>query len=328
MRVDVGIPTHRRADYVREAVDSVMAQTHTDWRLIVSDDASVDETTRRALARHLQDDRIVLESQSTRLGLALNKTFLATHGTAPLVAILDDDDRWEPEFLARRVEFMRDHPEASLVFGGNIEIDEGGSAVRDMPFHVGPGLNDQGVFLRLLLRHNVVSTPSVLFRRGSFEAAGPWFDPRFGQACDWDLWIRLVLEGPAGFLAVRDSAYRRHAGQMSPDRASDELLALLDQNAERIRDRFPEAMPSPREFARQRTGLQLSVGLDALGRGRLKEGRTHARAALASNPRALLDPRTPLLLAGLISGGRLSRCIQRARRLVRRLELDVHRRRT
>ena len=114
--VDVGIATWGTSAYLGAAVDSVLSQTHGNWRLRVSHDGPDDPGARETLAPYLDDPRISYSARERRLGAAGNKTWLINEGTAPLVALLDHDDVWDPEFLARRVSFLSAHEACGSAF--------------------------------------------------------------------------------------------------------------------------------------------------------------------------------------------------------------------
>ncbi len=104
--VDIGIPVYQRAEYVAQAIESVLAQSYGDWRLTVSEDGPPTDAIRDAVEPYLADERVRYVTTGRRLGLARNKSSLAAGGHGKYVALLDDDDVWLAGWLAQRIDFL------------------------------------------------------------------------------------------------------------------------------------------------------------------------------------------------------------------------------
>src|SRR5487761_1383875 len=100
-RVSIGIPTINRSPLALRAIRSALAQTYSDVEVIVSDDASTDDTVERI--REIQDPRLVLFQQQQRLGLVGNFDFCLRHATGEFFLLLGDDDVLLPEAIERLV---------------------------------------------------------------------------------------------------------------------------------------------------------------------------------------------------------------------------------
>ena len=115
-RVTVVMPAFNVAPYLREAVDSVLAQTCGDWELLIVNDGSTDETPAIAHDYARRDPRIrVIDQQNCGLACARNTALRA--GQGEFFALLDSDDLWEPGFLQSQLEVFAQHPETGLVSG-------------------------------------------------------------------------------------------------------------------------------------------------------------------------------------------------------------------
>ncbi|MGB6932748.1 MAG: glycosyltransferase family 2 protein [Acidobacteriaceae bacterium] len=101
-RVSIGIPTINRSDLALRAIRSALAQTYSDVEVIVSDDASTDDTVERI--REIRDPRVVLFEQKQRLGLVGNFDFCLRHATGEFFLLLGDDDVLLPNAIERLVE--------------------------------------------------------------------------------------------------------------------------------------------------------------------------------------------------------------------------------
>jgi GT2 family glycosyltransferase len=307
--VDISIPVFGRSRYVGEAVESVLAQTYPHWRLTISEDRATTSAVARAVDPYLTDERIRYVTPGEHLGLARHKTWLVARGEGRYVALLDDDDRWLPDWLRRRVEFMAADPGCVLVWGGHVDIDSDGVTVGRSSPPLSAGLHSSRGFVEAMLVENVVSTPSVLFARDAYARAGGRFDDTFVHINDYELWIRLGLLGPVGVLDVQDSAYRVHPEQMSrchDPRALDHLR-LLGHVDRLLTPVHPDLRLAPAVLRRRQADRRLGVALDAAGEGRPRESARQLVAAASLAPRALASARGLAAVAATVGGRRVSR---------------------
>lgn len=114
-RVSVCIPTHDRPDFLKEAIQSVLAGTEQNFEIVVSDDASSEPT--RLAVESFRDPRIRYLKFGTG-GIAENWSNAVRNARAPYAFKLDDDDKIEPLFLAKCCDFLDKHPAVSVVFTG------------------------------------------------------------------------------------------------------------------------------------------------------------------------------------------------------------------
>jgi glycosyltransferase involved in cell wall biosynthesis len=314
--VDVGIPTAGRPDYVREAVESVLNQSLQGWRLVIQEDGPGGGDVQAAVAEYLSDPRVDYRATGEHVGAARNMSKLVQLGSAPYVGLLHDDDLWGPEFLERRVEFLHAHPACGFVFSGHLDIDAGGHLRGRSRLALPEGEHGSEVFVPIVLREDIVDTPTVLVRRSAYESVGAWFDEGIPHLYDWEIWIRLGLASNAGFLATWDASYRWHGAQSSAERhRAWEYLEVFENGCRLVAERAPELSLPPREQTRLRAGYRLSMALDELAAGRRRPALRNGLAALRLRPLAVLDRRTPAVLAGLVLGRGARRAMAALRRL-------------
>ena len=202
--------------WVREAVESTLAQTAGDLELIVIDDGSTDQTPAALTAFH--DPRLRVERRaSAGLTRALSRALELAR--APLVARLDADDVALPDRLERQRRFLDDRPDVGLLGTGARERDISGRELRI----VRPPADD-GAIRRALIRANPFVHSSVMMRRAALDQVGG-YDPSFPVAQDYDLWMRLAsvtrLANLPEPLIIRTLAH----GRVSAVRDSDRLRA-------------------------------------------------------------------------------------------------------
>ncbi len=166
---------------LRDAVDSVLAQTASDYELIVVDDGSTDETP-RALRDY--GARLTVLTQD-RAGVAAARNLGASRASGARLAFLDSDDLWHPRKLQTQGDFMDRNPEVAICQTDEIWIRRG-KRVNPRERHRKPS----GDIFRASLELCLVSPSAVMMRRDLFERARG-FDASFPVCEDYDLWLRI-----------------------------------------------------------------------------------------------------------------------------------------
>ncbi len=129
--VSICIPTYNRVALLQEAMDSVLGQTFQDFELIISDNASTDDTP--SLLRSYTDPRIRYTRNARNLGAYRNYERCFALATGKYVGFLPDDDVMLPENLARKVAVLDEHPSVGLVHSRYHLMDQGGSMLSARP---------------------------------------------------------------------------------------------------------------------------------------------------------------------------------------------------
>lgn len=298
------MPAYGRPLYLKEAIESVMAQSLESWRLWISDDGPGGGPVEEAVSPYLEDPRVHYLATGARLGPARNSTNLIRCGDAPYVHMLHDDDLLEEGFLERHVEFLEAHPECGMVFSSFAEIDAAGLEIARPKLPIRPGVYEVDDFLPLMLHHNLISTDNVVVRRGAYQAVGNAFDASYPAIYDYEMWLRLAARYPVGYLAVHDSWWRRHGAQVSySSYRGEEYHRLLQQVDALLEREQPHLRLSPRLQRRKRASALLSAALDALDQEDPGRARRRLVEALRCFPPAVIDPRTVCALIGVTLGG-------------------------
>lgn len=324
-RVHVGLPTRNtvsgdRLGYLRTAVASVVAQTWTDWRLVVSENgAEPGVVVAEVLAPYARDERIVHSRTGADLSAAGNCNGLIRAGDAPYVALLHDDDWWEPGFLERRVQFLDEHPDCAYVFGGNLLVGPDGQEIGRSSPALGPGLHAPQAYVPLLLRREgMPMPPAALVRRSAYEAVGEGFDERF-PGWDYDMHLRLAVRAPVGYLDVWDSAFRIHPEQDTYSERWGERKVAHEQVIDSILGSADPGLRLPRrERLRRLSGAYLTAALDEVEAEHVRRALALAARGVLTHPTALVNPRLATVVAVAVGGRRVRPGLVRARTLVRR----------
>src|SRR5580658_3748576 len=200
--------------YLRAAIDSILAQTFTDWELIIWDDQSQDSSA--AICTSYTDPRIhyILADKHVPVSIARERAIELAH--APWLAFLDQDDLWLPHKLSAQAEMIRADTGGTigLIYGRTDSFDLNG---RHRPFdrwHGTRQLPDGDIFARLLERPSFIALSSVVLRRDTVDALGPM--PKHVRYCpDYYLCVEVARRTRAGCLQELCCLYRVHATNMS-----------------------------------------------------------------------------------------------------------------
>jgi glycosyltransferase involved in cell wall biosynthesis len=260
-RISVIIPTYNRADMLTRAVESVLAQTYTDFELIVVDDGSDDDTADRLDA--FKDRISIIRQERQGVSAARNAGIAAAIGD--LLAFLDSDDQWLPEKLAVQVEFFDQSPNAMICQTEEIWI-RNGRRVNPKNRHQKPS----GDIFEPSLHLCLVSPSAVMMRRKLFDLVG-LFDENLPACEDYDLWLRASARLPVYLI---DSPliikYGGHDDQLS------RTIPGLDQYRVMSLEKILKAdnLPQGKADAARRVLIQKAeiYGQGCIKRGRLKEG--------------------------------------------------------
>lgn len=248
--MSVLIPVYNAAPYIGEALDSVLAQTFTDYEVIVIDDGSTD-AIEVAIAPYL--DRIILIRQEN-LGVAAARNAAWRRARGRYLALLDADDAWMPQYLEHLVARLDADPDVGVIYPNAILFGDtpwAGKLHQDLNPSRAP------VTFEGLLSGTCSVFVSALFRQELAKTVGG-FDEALNSAEDFDLWLRMAQQG-ACFASTPEPLvrYRRRAGSLS----SDEEGLLRNQAAV-----FNKIAADPIVTARQR---DLAASQIALHRTRI-----------------------------------------------------------
>jgi glycosyltransferase involved in cell wall biosynthesis len=275
--VSVILTSFNHEKYIREAIDSTLNQTFTDFDLIILDDCSSDNSW--DLINQYSDPRIKVFRNEVNKGpvAGVNKAISAM-ASGEYIAIHHSDDVWEPDKLEKQVVFLDANPEIGAVFTNALVITEDGSPLADEK-HSYYNIFDQPnrtrhEWLRFFFsRGNALCHPSVLIRKSCYEDCGLYrYD--MAQVPDLDMWIRLCLKYeihvfPEKFVKFRVLDNEANTSGNRPEvriRLTYELYKLL-QNYRKFTsfDDLVKIFPSAERYYRnEETDLDFVLAMVAL----------------------------------------------------------------
>ena len=217
-RIAVIVPAYRVAPYLRDALDSLVAQDIADWEAVVIDDGSPDEAA-AIVAPYLADPRITFLATANHGVSAARNTAIA-HSRAPLIALLDGDDRLLPNYLSTMVAALEADPAATFATCNARYFGSGARVGRTVT--QGRNMAPIGTVATVLDRSFNVYCGTT-FRRAGFERVGG-FDVEMRGSEDLDFWVRLLIDG--GHAIYVDQVLGEY--RVRPQSASVDRLLLLE----------------------------------------------------------------------------------------------------
>lgn len=215
--VSVVVPSYNHARYVSKALHSALAQDFDNFELLVSDDASTDQSWAQIV--EIRDTRMRAFRQEHNLGPVGNLNFLINAARGKYIALLNSDDAWYAGKLRKQVSVLDSDPQLAACFTWAQLVDTDGKEV------AGPEAiwrdvfrqpnRTQGEWLRHFLRNgNCLCHPSMLIRRSVYDALG-LYNPGLKQLPDFEMWIRLVKHHPIHVIPENLVAHLRDGNNTS-----------------------------------------------------------------------------------------------------------------
>lgn len=187
-RVSVILPVYNPApEELERALASVLGQTVDDLEVVVVDDGSVQSQSWVAEI----DSRVVYVRQSNR-GVSIARNVGVQRATAELIALIDQDDAWMPEKIERQLELVDAEGDAAFWCTGFVWVRESEEV---------PSIDGRAPNYHDLLSDGMVLNSSVMMRKSDYRAVGGC-QPLLTQTQDWDLFLRLSMEGRQPAMAV------------------------------------------------------------------------------------------------------------------------------
>jgi Glycosyl transferase family 2 len=316
--VSVVIATYNRPAYLRNAVASVVNGDYRNVEIIVADDFG--SGLNREIVGRFADPRVIYHRNETNLGMAANHIHAFRDlVSGEFIAILNDDDEWEPAFLSKLVPHLLDNPDVVLAFSDHYIIDEHGRIDlaatventrrwrRDV---LSPGLHRP--FWQCLVEMSIPLAQASVIRRGAID----WRDFPAETGSAYDQWLGyLACRGGKAcyYLPERLTRYRAHGGSSTASASDDGSLGMILMYARLMA--MPELSGLRREIETRCGAAHLSYGLLLMQAGRAREARKHLRDAMALRG---LTPKLGLAFALASMPGALGIGMLRALRRVRR----------
>lgn len=327
--ITVGIPTRNRSRLLRKSIASVLGQSYRRFTLVVSDNASDDDTA--SVVASFRDPRLVYRPLERNIGRVANVNRLIELAETEFVVLLGDDDELHSDHLSLAVEALKRWPTVGVAHTGCAIVDTLGNTLDSHARLINtkrlsvfePGSE----FLERSMRSGwTVCFSSAMFRRAALITGGG-LRPRDGVVDDLPLLMRIAtdwdfayLNRPLAVMRVHAEASSSSLGSFTPDgyRSSRELPDMLYEHRRRFLAEADLPASEARRLARiaEKTHRHELLGHLSM-RANTGDGPVVTFRALGSeirrDRRLAIDPMTWRFVAGQLLGRRLRAAIRRAR---------------
>ncbi|MFL6500241.1 MAG: glycosyltransferase family 2 protein [Candidatus Udaeobacter sp.] len=292
-RVSVVVTCYKRVNYLAEALRSIFAQSYDDYEILVADDSGT-AAAREIVAGFAQPERITYLAHASTLGVASSIAHAVKQARGQFIAILNDDDSWEPQLLDKLVTALEANPRRVLATSDHWLMDANGNILQELSESWSVN------FGRSELPEGVVSNPAEFVVSGGpainlasvfRKEAVDWslLVPKIGGA--YDYWIGCLLAAtgrPIYYTPERLGRWRIHEGMETARPAHDKRENLVYIYSALLKDEFFQELKPVLNAKRAET--LFATGRDKLHFGRVREARLAFWQCFcrAGNPQALV----------------------------------------
>ncbi|WP_166332558.1 glycosyltransferase [Sphingobacterium chungjuense] len=210
-KISILMANYNNGHYIREAIDSVLNQTYTNWELIIVDDCSTDDSL-KILQPLLVDERIKVFVNEENRGCGYTKMRCAEESSGTYCGFLDPDDALVPHALSTMLEAFAKYPDSAMINSKDVFCDD-----QLNPVEVDPNSKDVSNLGSYLLYDGGGVTHFAVYRNDLYrKTAG--ISPEFTKAVDQDLYYLMDQEGTINFVDDVLYYYRIHTGGISTNK--------------------------------------------------------------------------------------------------------------
>lgn len=188
-KVSVIIPSYKTADLIAACLDSVFAQTYSDFEAIVVNDGSPDTPDLEKALQPYMDRIVYIKQENKRAAGARNNAIRQARGE--FVAFLDSDDIWMPDHLSSQMQLFAEDPSLDLVYANALLV---GNLAQEREFMQRCPSAGQATFDALIVERCQIPISTVVARKRTLVDAG-LFDEKLPRCDDYDMWVRSAFSG-------------------------------------------------------------------------------------------------------------------------------------
>jgi glycosyltransferase involved in cell wall biosynthesis len=254
--VSVVMPTYNNAQFISDAIESVLTQTYKQLELIIIDNFSEDNT--KELVLSYDDPRIKYIKFKNNGIIAASRNIGIKHSAGEFIAFLDADDKWLPQKLERQVACLRANPEIALFYG----LSKTFGLISTVTY-LKSGFS--GKIFYKLIESNFIPCLTVMVRSSVMQDVGRFDeDEEIKFAEDWELWLRIAYKYNIGFTPEVLGYYRVHkTGHSHDEHQIQRAIKVIDK----IRKK---GWISEKKFSSLKTQLRFSHALKTFQHGNKK----------------------------------------------------------
>lgn len=211
-KISVCIATYNGEKYISEQIDSILSQLSANDEVVISDDASTDNTVN--IINSYNDPRLKLFLNNKKAGVVGNFSNALSNADGEICFLADQDDIWKSNKVKRITDFFSENPDYTCVFSNAELIDENNVKILDHFFKTVPNIN----FLRMVLKNEFLGCTMAF--RNNIKLI-PFSDDL--PMHDWYIGLKHIQKGKVGFINENLISYRRHGANVTTGKRSDLL---------------------------------------------------------------------------------------------------------
>lgn len=258
--VSIIIPCYNAEKFIAQTIQSVLNQTYRPIELLVVNDGSTDNSL-SVIKSFDSSELIIIDKQNS--GVSDSRNIGISNAKGEYISFLDADDLWDADNLEMKVNYLEQNLSHVLVYSSVTEFNsENGNKnfVHGSDYHATESL----IHFKPLIH----CPAAALIRKKSIENSGT-FDTALSTSADWEMWLRLSLEGPFGYLSTSLVKYRIHANQMHRN------VPLFRKDMEYAFRKFQfnkQVFPTLSDFRKAYSNLYLIIALSFFKENNLFSG--------------------------------------------------------
>jgi glycosyltransferase involved in cell wall biosynthesis len=232
--ISICLITYNREKYLKEAIDSILSQSFSDWELVIIDNGSTDNSVNGIIKSYVSKDSRIKLFLNNDNRVAYSRNLALSKCSGKYIAILDSDDVWcDNQKLIKQYEFLENNPDYVLVGGQGIKINE---------FGVRAGMIDNLLvdeqIRRKMFFYNSFIHSSVMYSREKALFCGGYEEIK--ALDDYALWVKLGLLGKVTNLPFYIVKYRCHSGNMDNTISSFKIYFDSIKIIYKYRNKYPK----------------------------------------------------------------------------------------
>jgi glycosyltransferase involved in cell wall biosynthesis len=247
-KVSIIIPTYNRAAYLKACIESILSQDYDNFEIIISDNASTDNTTE--IVKAFNDPKIIYHRNETNIGVVGNHNKALELSTGEYIHIFSDDDLMLADCIKKKAEILNAHPSVGLVHSDINIIDEEGKIKSNdhwaksawkkwFEIHSESKLFSNKEYHIYLYRiRNFISMPSVMIRKSVIDKVG-YMDTSLKYIIDWDYWLKITLFFDVYYVDQKLISYRLYSTNFYNTITSKTYMQEEKIMRNHINERFP-----------------------------------------------------------------------------------------
>ncbi len=212
-KISVLMPVYNTCEsYLREAIESILAQSFTDYEFLILDDASPDKNVEKIIKSY-KDKRISYHRNPENMGISASRNKLLGMAKGEYLAIFDHDDISFPERLQKQAEYLDKHPDTGVVGNWHLTLEKKKTKIKKLP------VTDSEIRRELLLNCCMPHSSSML-RKSVLVDNGIHYEDEYTPAEDYALWCRLISKTKFANIPEILFSYRNYGGNTSNSQKS------------------------------------------------------------------------------------------------------------